>query len=840
MTLKIARLARLRERYRDRRPTDVSRRHWLTVGGTLLAGAWCGGLWPKNALAQAISQAMPQFTALRQARRGILNAAHWGAFEAQVEQGRLVGVTPVADDPAANELIDMVPWQVHADNRVRYPMVRKSWLQHGPGSHTELRGCDEWVRVSWPQAIELVASDIKRVQQQHGPQAIYAGSYGWKSVGMLHNCQALLRRMMNLAGGFLGYTGDYSTGASQVIMPHVVGSIEVYEQQTTWPDVIEHSQLVVLWGCNPLVTLRNSWNVPDHVGAGGFMALKQKGTRIICIDPVYNESARQLAAEWIAPRPYTDCAMMLGIAHTLLIEQHYDAAFVADYTTGFERFEQYLLGSEDGQVKDADWAADLCGLPAETLRQLARDMASQRTMIMSGWGMQRQHHGEQQHWMLVILAAMLGQIGLPGGGFGLSYHYSSGGSPRARGGVLSGISAGKAPAGTPVPIPVARIADCLANPGKTIEYNGRSITYPTVKMVYIAGGNTLQQHQDINNLITAWRRPETIIVHEPYWTATARYADIVLPATTSYERSDLEMGGDYSQRYIFPMHQCVPAQYEARNDFDIFRAIAAQLGQEQAFTAGRDELQWLASLYEPMRQQAAARGVELPPFDKFWQANNYIAFPLDEPARDWVRFADFREDPLLNPLGTPSGKIEIYSATVAAMQYDDCPGHPIWMPPHEWYRGPQAARFPLSLSSGHPINRLHSQLDNTPLRRKYAVADREAIIINRQDAQQRQIRDGDLVRAWNDRGQLLAGAVVSDNIRPGSVRISEGAWYGPADPSQSGSICTNGSVNCLTFDIGSSRLAQGNCGQMAQLQIEKYAGEAPANTAHRVPDPTGM
>lgn len=817
------------------RPAGVSRRRFLYGCGALAGAAWLAGRWPRSALARAVSQALPQFTALRPASAGLLSGAHWGAFEAIVANGRMLEARPVGDDPAPNELIGMAPHQVHAHNRVRYPMVRKSWLEGGPGSHPELRGRDQWVRVSWEQATRLVGDEIIRVQKEHGPQAIYAGSYGWKSVGMLHNCQALLKRLMNLAGGFLGYTGDYSTGAAQVIMPHVVGSIEVYEQQTTWPEVIEHSQLVVLWGCNPMVTLRNSWNVPDHVGPGGFMALKQKGTRLISIDPVHNESARALDAEWLAPRPYTDCALLLGIAHTLLTEKLYNAAFVRDYTVGFDRFAAYLTGEADRQAKDADWAADISGLPAETIRQLARDMAKQRTMIMSGWGMQRQHHGEQQHWALVTVAAMLGQIGLPGGGFGLSYHYSSGGSPTARGGVLAGITAGTVPAGAPRPIPVARIADCLANPGKTIDHNGGKVTYPDVKMVYVAGGNTLQQHQDINNLIQAWRRPQTIVVNEPYWTATAKYADIVLPATTSYERNDLDMGGDYSQRYVFPLHQCVPPQHQARNDFDIFRALAAHMGKEQDFTEGKSEMQWLAGMYDAMAKQAAVNKVTLPPFDVFWQSNNYVQFPIPDANRHWVRFADYREDPLLNPLGTPSGKIEIYSETVAAMGYDDCPGHPTWMAPHEWYRGPEAGRFPLSLTSGHPVNRLHSQLDNTPLRAKYAVAGREAILINQQDARARGITSGDLVRAWNVRGQVLAGAVVSGDIRPGVVRINEGAWYDALDAAQPGALCTNGSVNCLTFDIGSSRLAQGNCGQMAQLEIEKYRGEPPANRAHQVP-----
>ncbi|VEJ56582.1 trimethylamine-N-oxide reductase TorA [Pragia fontium] len=819
----------------EQQPLKLSRRRFLLGTSAMAALPLLSGLWPKSALAEAISQALPQFIALRQAQKGILTAAHWGAFEAIVQDGKMVSTQAIQDDPYPNDLIAMAPHQVHAKNRIKYPMVRKSWLEKGPGANPELRGNDEWVRVSWDKALDLVAAQITRLQTEHGPQSIYAGSYGWKSVGMLHNSRTLLQRLMNLSGGFLGYAGDYSTGAAQVIMTHVVGSMEVYEQQTAWPNVIENSQLVVMWGCNPMITLKNSWNVPDHYGQTGFEALKKKGTRVISIDPVHSDSAKFLNAEWIAPHAYTDSAMLLGIAHTLLTEKLHKPDFLKTYTVGFDKFEEYLLGKTDGEEKTAEWAAAICGVKADDLRQLARDMANNRTMIMGGWGIQRQHHGEQPHWLLVTVASMLGQIGLPGGGFGFSYHYSSGGSPTAKGGIVAGISAGNAPKNSPTPIPVARIAECLTSPGKTVDFNGSKVIYPDVKMVYVAGGNPFHQHQDTNNLRQAYQHLETVVVNEPYWTASAKHADIVFPITTSYERNDLEMGGDYSQLYVFPMHQCVPPQNEARNDFDVFAGLAERLGIHDAFTEGKDEIQWLKGMYDDMKQQARDAKVALPPFDMFWSSNNYVRFPVPEANTQWIRFADFRDNPLLNPLGTPSGKIEIFSETIAKMNYSDCRGYPSWMPPHEWNQAEVAAKYPLSLNTAHAANRLHSQLDNTPLRDKYAVADREAIMIHPLDAEKRGIKDGDLVRAFNDRGQILVGALVSEDIRDGVVRISEGAWFDPAEPSEEKSLCKNGNVNCLTFDIGSSSLAQGNCGQMAQLEIEKYQGPVLKNTAHDVP-----
>ena len=309
------------------------------------------------------------------------------------------------------------------------------------------------------------------------------------------------------------------------------------------------------------------------------------------IDPLRTETARTLKAEWVPIRQRTDTAMMLGIMHTLHAEKLFDRKFLDEYTVGFDRFERYLTGTDDNTPKTAQWASAICGIPAENIQALARRMAKSRTMIMAGWSIQRQRNGEQAHWMLVTLAAMLGQIGLPGGGFGFSYHYASGGSPTASGGTLAGITAGAAASGPEWlqgggtnTIPLARVSDCLLNPGKTISFNGRTITYSDIKLLYWSGGNPFGHHQNTANLVRAFQKPETVIVNEVSWTATARMADIVLPATTPYERNDLEMGGDYSNRYLFPMHKIVEPVAEARNDFDIFAAIADKLGYKDKFT----------------------------------------------------------------------------------------------------------------------------------------------------------------------------------------------------------------------------------------------------------------
>ncbi|MCF8481905.1 MAG: trimethylamine-N-oxide reductase TorA [Rhodospirillum sp.] len=773
-----------------------------------------------------------------------LQGSHWGPFHAVMENGKFVAAKALSVDSHPTEMLDGIADSVYADSRIRYPMVRKGFLENGPRANDATRGTEDFVRVSWDQAIDLVSKELTRVKADHGNTAIFGGSYGWKSVGKLHNCRNLLGRLLNLNGGYTNHTGDYSTGASQVIMPHVVGRLEVYEQQTAWPVVVENSTLVVMWGADPMTTNQIDWLLCEHGGFEGMAALRAKGTRVIVIDPVRTDTVDYLNAEWIAPRPQTDVTIMLAIAHTLMSEGLADETFLDEFTVGWPEFAAYLKGEEDGVEKTADWAEGISTVPADVIRQLARDMAANRTMLMSGWSMQRMDHGEQAHWSLVAVASMLGQIGLPGGGFGLSYHYSNGGTPTANAPVLPGITAtGKALEGAEwleksglVSIPLARITDMLMNPGKTIDFNGGKVTYPDIKLIYWVGGNPFTHHQNTNALVEAWKKPETVIVHDMFWTPTARFADIVLPATTSYERNDIEQGGSYSLRLMTPMRKVIDPLFEARSDFDIFNDVAKKLGFGDGFDDGKDEMAWIRSFYEAALDQAKARNIDMPDFETFWNGDLPLVFEPDDAALNYVRYADYREDPLLEPLGTPSGKIELYSKAIEKMGYDDCPPHPTWMEPVEW-TGAKETKFPLHVTTAHPKYRLHSQLNGSPvLRAKYTVQGREPVLINPADAGERGIKDGDVVRIFNDRGQVLAGAIVTDKVRPGVLRLNEGGWYDPVDPGTLGSLDAYGSANVLAVDKGTSKLAQGNCGHTAVADVAKYDGELPKVKVFSQPD----
>ncbi len=770
----------------------------------------------------------------------VLSGCHWGVFKAKVEGGRAVAFEPWEKDPAPSFQLPGVLDSIYSPTRIKYPMVRREFLEKGAAADRTTRGTGDFVRVTWDQALELVVNEIRRVQETYGPAGIFAGSYGWKSPGRLHNCQSLLRRMLNQTAGFVNSSGDYSTGAAQIIMPHVVGTLEVYEQQTVWPVLAENTQLMVLWGADPMKTNQIGWLVPDHGAFEGLKMLKDKGVKVISINPVRTETDKYLDAEWITLKPQTDVAVMLGIAHTLYTEGLHDEEFLANYTTGFNQFVPYLTGETDGAAKTAEWASEISGVPADTIRELARTFAVNRTMLAGGWSIQRQHHGEQAHWMLVVLASMLGQVGLPGGGFGFSYHYANGGAPTSDGPALGGISdGGKAVEGAAwltesgaASIPVARVVDMLLNPGGEFDFNGTRTTYPNVKMAYWVGGNPFAHHQDRNRMVKAWQTLETVVVHDFQWTSTARFADIVLPATTSYERNDIESVGDYANIAMVAMKKVVDPVFESRNDFDIFTEIAERLGKKQEFTEGKDEMGWIRGFYDDAVRQATAKGMEMPSFDAFW-ADGILEFPVTR-GNSFVRYGTFREDPLLNPLGTPSGLIEIYSRNIERMGYDDCKAYPSWMEPVERVDGP-GAKFPLHVVASHPNGRLHSQLCGTVLRDTYAIAGREPCVINPQDAQQRGIADGDVVRVFNDRGQLLAGAVVSDEIMPGAIQLYEGGWYDPLDPTQDNTLDKYGDVNVLSVDIGTSKLAQGNCGQTIIADVEKYTGELVAVTVFDAP-----
>ena len=758
--------------------------------------------------------------------RLVRTASHWGAYWAKVRDGRVVGVEPFEKDENPSPLAASLVQAVYDPSRIDRPYVRKGFLDHGANSDRSRRGAEPFVPVDWETALSIVTRELSRVRSAYGNASIFAGSYGWSSAGRLHHAKSLLHRFMNLFGGATVQVDTYSNAAGSVITPHVLGDdTAIRGPGTTWDTIASHTKLVVSFGGMPLKNLQiEAGGTGEHSSISAIGRLAGHGIEFVCISPIRADSADALNAEWLPATPGTDTAIMLGLAHTLVSESRHDAAFLDRYTVGFEHFRRYLMGDDDGQPKDAAWAARICGLDAETIRRLARRMASTRTFVTTTWSLQRADHGEQPIWMTIVLAAILGQIGLPGGGFGFGY------------GSMNRMGAGRSPAPTlmrptgPNPIksyiPVARISDMLLRPGETIDYNGERITFPDIKLIYWCGGNPFHHHQDLNRLVRAWQRPETIIVHEIWWTPTARQADIVLPATTTLERNDIAASAD---RYMFAMHQAIGPVGCARNDFDIFADLAGQLDFRDAFTEGRGEMEWLRHLYEVARQQASRRDILRPDFETFWQTG-YVADPVP---RDYDYLSEFRADPKEHALDTPSGRIEIFSERVASFGYDDCPGHPVWIEPAEWLG--KAYHFKLHLVSNQPTLRLHGQLDNGPVSRAAKVKGREPLWINPRDAAARGIADGDVVRVYNQRGACLAGAVVTEAMSEGVTQLQTGAWYDPDMPGRPGALDRHGNPNVLTLDKGTSKLAQGPISQTTLVEVERWAKPVPEVGAFEPP-----
>ena len=753
------------------------------------------------------------------------HTSHWGVFSARMRDGELE-VRPHPGDPDPNGILENFPAALRHRARIARPMVRRGWLENGPGPD-DRRGRDDYVPMAWPAVLDLLGSELMRVRDGFGPGAIFGGSYGWASAGRFHHAQSQIHRFLNTAcGGYVKSVNSYSSGSSQVLVPHIIGEYEdLTKRNVSWEQIAEHSEIVIAFGG---MALKNSMvaggSVSKHVERGAMQRAAERGCEFVLVSPLRSDLPDEARAQWVSCIPASDTALMMAIVHTLVTEGLHDRAFLDRYTVGWPVFERYLLGETDGQPKDSAWAAPLTGLPADEIVALARRLAGKRAVVVVSHSLQRAEHGEQPVWMGMVLAAALGQIGLPGGGYAYALGAIAYYGRRFNAVPVPTFSQGRN--GVCDYIPVARISDMLLHPGTPYRYNGQTRTYPAIKLVYWAGGNPFHHHQDLNRLRKAFARLDTLVVHELAWTATARHADIVLPCTMTLEREDI--GASSNDPLLLPMRPVVPPYGEARDDYAIFADLAERLGAREAFTEGRSVRQWLEHLYEPTRAALAARGLPAPRFAEFWESEGY---ELPQQPDDGGRLRAFRQDPERNPLATPSGKLEIFSETIAGFGEADCPGHPAWLGP---VHVPDEAA-PYVLVANQPRTRLHSQLDFGGHSGASKHRGREVARMHPDDAAARGIREGDIVRLFNERGACLAGVALTDGIRRGVIQLPTGAWYDPADPAEDKPLCVHGNPNVLTRDIGTSALAQGCTGQLTTVQMERFDGNLPPIQAYDPP-----
>jgi anaerobic dimethyl sulfoxide reductase subunit A len=755
---------------------------------------------------------------------------------AHVENGRIVHLdTDDRPDSLAAPQLRACPRgraylrrQYHPD-RLLYPLKR-----------TGARGTGNFERISWDEALDTVAAQFGRVKATYGNEALFV-PYGTGSYNQI-NGSHVARRLMNLYGGCLGIYNSYSWAAINAATPTVWGTLVTGNQRQDWLN----SRYILMWGWNPA-------EMRDGTNSDYFIKLaRQNGARVVCIDPRHSLSAAALADEWIPIRPGTDAAMMTAMAYVMLTEGLLDTTFIRKYCLGWdavsmppghesdESYSDYLFGVRDGIRKTPEWAETITAVPAATIARIAREYATLTPAVLyQGYGMQRRAYGEQVVRAGCVLAAITGNFGISGGwASGLGLQAPDGGPS------WTVFPQGKNPVKAAIPVFLWAEA-VLRGKGMTQVDGVTGVPNLTsdIKLIYAVATNCLiNQHANVNRSAEILRdesKVEFLLVQDNFLTPTARFADIILPACTQFETWGVEDGWKYGDEVIL-QPKLVEPPGECKSDYQICAEIAQRLGIGEAYTEGRDEKAWVDYCLGVWR---STRFPDLPTLDEFIEKNlGAWSNPVTKPA---IAFEDFRADPLSNPLPTPSGKIEIFSKQLYDLNNPaEIPAIPKYI--QEWESPfpcrceegdsptkqspvkrdsltleeiaspPTASRndiYPLQAIGHHTLHRVHSTHDNNDW---LGEAFPQRMFINPLDAAERGICDGDLVRVWNERGELVIPARITPRILPGVVDIPQGAWW---LPNESGTDF-GGCINVLTSERWTP-FAFGSAQQTIMVQVEK-------------------
>ena len=679
--------------------------------------------------------------------------------------------------------------RVYAPDRIQYPLRRV-----GP------RGKGEFERISWDEALDRVASEIKRVKETYGPSAILLKT-GGGDLTLVHGGGRILERLLNLFGGHTGTWGANSWEAATFASVVTYGTISVANTR----DDLLNSRMILMWGWNPSETIQST-NTPFYLAQA-----KEKGCRVVSVDPRYTDTTAMFADEWIPIKPSTDAAMLIAMAYVMVKENLHDQAFLDRYTLGFEKYKDYLLGVEDGVVKTPQWAEEITGVPAATIAGLAREYATRKpAALIAGIAPGRTAIGEQYHRAALALAAMTGNVGIHGGECGgrcLGDQYPFNTYPF---GVGPGMVVGENQVDGEVPtlkialkryrvgnqavprssarVHISSLADALLR--------GRAGGYPSdFKLLYVTNSNPVNQLPYAKKWVEALNQLEFMVVQEQFMTATARFADIIFPVATFLEKNDVIASGatpfyGYLKKVIEPVG-------ETKSQLEIGMALAQRLGISNFNDKGDEE--WVKEI---------TSGSGIPDYKEFKQKGVY-RIPLSEP---YVAFQEQVADPERHPFPTPSGKIEIYSEELGAMNDPLLPPIPKYIDPWEGPRDPLCKKYPLQLLTTHLKRRAHSQFETLPWLRELQA---QTLMISTGDAVARGISDGDRVRVFNDRGEVIIPAKVTERIMPGVVDLPQGAWFSPDERG----VDRGGCANVLTNDRSSP------CGALVTnsslVQVEK-------------------
>jgi len=675
------------------------------------------------------------------------------------------------------------------------------------------RGGGEFHPISWDEALDTVTTQFERVKHQYGSSALFV-PYGTGSYNQI-NGSHVARRLMNLYGGCLGIYNSYSWAATNLATPTVYGTLVTGNQRQDWLN----AKYILMWGWNP-AEMRDGTNSDYFVKRA-----RQAGAHVVCIDPRHTLSAAALADEWIPIRPGTDAAMMSAMAFVMLTEELTDAKFVRTHCVGFdagqmpvegaESYSDYILGVRDGLPKTPQWAESISAVPAETITRIAREYATRKPSVLyQGYGMQRRAYGEQVVRAGCVLAAITGNVGVPGGwASGLGLQAPDGG------GLWTVFPTGENPIKAEIPVFLWTEA-CLRGKsmGAADGVRGADRLGNDIKLIYAVATNCLiNQHADINrtaDILQDETKVEFIVVQDNFLTSSGRFADIILPACTQFETWGVEDGWKYGDEVIL-QPKLVEPPGECKSDYRICAELAERLGIGEAYTEGRDERAWVKYCLDEFRR---IRFPELPTLEEFIEQDlGAWTRPATNPA---IAFADFRRDPEKFPLNTLSGKIEIFSKQLYDLgNPEEIPAVPKYI--QEWEHpfraerrhilpngekvpnppspstapskpgcSPQGA-FPLQAIGHHTLHRVHSTHDNNDWLEE---AFPQRIFINPIDASARGIKDGNEVKVYNERGALVLPCRVTPRIMPGVVDIPQGAWY---EPDKDG-VDHGGNINVLT------------------------------------------
>ncbi|MBW1997549.1 MAG: molybdopterin-dependent oxidoreductase [Deltaproteobacteria bacterium] len=651
--------------------------------------------------------------------------------------------------------------RVYDPGRILFPMKRAGE-----------RGEGKFERISWDAALDEISGQLKRIRGQYGPSALtFLGGGGDQT--QLHTAQ-LMQNLLEMTGGLVATWGIHSFEGGLFAAMATYGT----KTETNDFDDLLNSRLILMWGWDPATSIHEA-NTTWYLKQA-----KESGTRILSIDPKYTDSAAILADQWIPIIPGTDTAMMIAMAYVMIQESLQDQAFLDKYTVGFERFKDYVLGREDGIAKTPAWAEGITGVPAETIIKVAREYATTKpAALVPGCAAGRTAYGEQYHRAAHVLSVMTGNVGVHGGwagkalspllqfggfDFKIKALPQSGGNPFDKGKPYrkDALQTGPPQAMCISRLHFTEVPDAILK-GKPGVTDG-------IRMMIVMNTNPVNQFGDTNRMVRALKKLEFMVVAEQVMSATARFADILLPTATIMEKNDVSTGGA-TPFYGF-INKVIEPLGEAKSQLEIVSALGEKLGV-RVFGEKTDE-EWLREMLKESY---------VPDYDE-WRGRGIYRVPLPEPR---VAFKEQIDDPENNPFPTPSGRIEIYSQRLAEMENPEIPPIPKYIEPWESRRDPLADKYPLQLITTHFKRRAHSQFECVPWLRDLLP---QALVMNSQDAKERGVKSGDEVRVFNDRGEVRVLAMVTERIMPGVVDLPQGAWY---DPDENG-IDRGGCANVLT------------------------------------------